>query len=161
MTTRRGFFKLVAGAAIASVGAKAASILPDVPILWGDGIHDDTCAFQALIDGKVVEFADPRKAVGAGWFNDILILPHGDYRMKAAIVFRDIFRKVIDGNGCTILRDGSHDYCFIMVGDCRYSTIMNFRSVTIRVMAVTVSPFDASRWLDEKIGEVVNLDHVQ
>ena len=30
-----------------------------------------------------------------------------------------------------------------------------------RVMAVTVSAFDAARWLDEKVGEVVALDHVK
>lgn len=130
MTTRRGFFKLMAGAALAPVAAKAASILPDVPVLWGDGVHDDTESFQALLDGRVVEFADPKKAVGAGWFDDTLIVPRGEYRMKTAPVFRDMFRKVIDGNGCTILRDGSHDCCFL-VKRCRYSTITNFSSVPL------------------------------
>lgn len=30
-----------------------------------------------------------------------------------------------------------------------------------RVMAVTVSVFDAARWMEEKVGDVVALDHVQ
>lgn len=63
-STRRGFFKLIAGAA--ALAAVPAPSKP-VPILWGDGIHDDAPAFLALLDGEPVEFADPSMAKDIGW----------------------------------------------------------------------------------------------
>lgn len=76
---RRSFFKLTAGAAIAS-----ALPLPGVaaPIIYGDGIHDDTEALQALLDGKVVEFADPAMADGAGWHGAKLRFPQGIFAIS-------------------------------------------------------------------------------
>lgn len=76
---RRAFFKLTAGAAIASAlplpGATA-------PIIYGDGVHDDTEALQALLDGKVVEFADPAMADGAGWHGAKLRFPEGIFAIS-------------------------------------------------------------------------------
>ncbi len=67
--TRRGFLKamLVAAAAPAIVRAESLMpiyvpkiIVPGDTILWGDGVHDDTMALQALIDGKKVWTPDGR-----------------------------------------------------------------------------------------------------
>lgn len=57
--SRRGFLNLMVGATAVIVCQKVPTTLAPVPILYGDGIHDDTKALQALIDGKVVEFAKP------------------------------------------------------------------------------------------------------
>lgn len=111
MTTRRGFFKLLAGAALAPVASKAAALLPSIPVLYGDGVHDDTEAFQALLDGKVIEFADAGMAEGAGWFGDVLNLPRGIFRVTSTPVmggssshpWRD---KIISGNGAKLVVQG-------------------------------------------------------
>lgn len=62
--TRRGFFRLAAGAvALASVpGLLKAN--GNVPTIWADGIHNDAPGLNALIRGDVVEFSDVRKAAG-------------------------------------------------------------------------------------------------
>ena len=57
--TRRGF---IAGLLATPVIVQAGNIWvpprrlirPDYPILWGDGIHDDFIAVQAMFDGKSV-----------------------------------------------------------------------------------------------------------
>ena len=87
MTTRRNFFKLMAGAALAPVAAKAAAILADVPILYGDGVHDDAPALNALIRGEVVEFMQPDMAVGVGWVGDYLRMPSGAFRVRSTVQF--------------------------------------------------------------------------
>ena len=121
--SRRSFFKLAVGAAIAPVVAKASVILDPIPVLYGDGIHDDTLSVQALIDGKVVEFANPEMAKGAGWFGNplrgdaVLLFPKGFYRMNTHPVFNTSegvwINSIIDGQGSTILRDGNdHKYGF-------------------------------------------------
>ena len=43
---------------IASCGAPAIGRAVPPLVLWGDGIHDDTEAFQAWHDGKAVYWAD-------------------------------------------------------------------------------------------------------
>lgn len=55
---RRHFFKLLAGAAIAPVIAKVASVADAAPLpqLWADGLHDDAPALNALFRGDVVEW---------------------------------------------------------------------------------------------------------
>ena len=62
--TRREFLRgmggiLAAGVAPAFIGADVLMpvkkiLLPDTPILWGDGIHDDAPALQAFIRGERV-----------------------------------------------------------------------------------------------------------
>lgn len=49
--SRRGFLT-----GVIAVGAVAAlpALASDMPILYGDGVHDDTAALQAFIDGKPV-----------------------------------------------------------------------------------------------------------
>lgn len=53
---RRGFLKsLFAGAAVAAIPLSAIrTVAPELFQLKGDGVTDDSAAFQALIDGKPV-----------------------------------------------------------------------------------------------------------
>lgn len=60
MSTRRGFLGALLAAAAAPAIVRADSLMKIVAprqglILWGDGIHDDAAALQALIDGKPVD----------------------------------------------------------------------------------------------------------
>ena len=107
MTTRRQFFRLVAGAALAPVAAKAAAILPTVPMLHGDGVHDDTEALNALFRGDVVEFAEGLKGIG-GWYDGphgpVLHLPRGVYRTTAEVVMADLPSKSVVEMGGTEIR---------------------------------------------------------
>lgn len=136
--TRRSFFRLIAGAAIAPVASKASMVLPDVPILYGDGIHDDTVALQALIDGKTVEFFNPEMAKNAGWFGNpfsgngaLLRFPAGKFRVnKPLILSRRGSNKawnnvMIDGAGSTVMLDKG-TYAAIQVESARNTSINSF-----------------------------------
>jgi hypothetical protein len=123
MMNRRAFFRLAAGAALTPLAAKVAAAFPDAPILYGDGIHDDTAAVQAFIDGQVVQFANPAMAEGAGWFGNpfdggaTLRMPKGLFRIFKPPIFGPKIGKwnnvVMDGEGSVFLRDGTdHDYGF-------------------------------------------------
>lgn len=95
MTTRRGFFRLLAGAAALSAvppSVMASVIEAEVPTFWCDGIGDDGPAFTALMRGDVVRFARPELAEGVGWMDDVLYL--GNLRMTSPDAF------VITGNVC-------------------------------------------------------------
>lgn len=55
---RRGLLGVILAAAAAPAIAMAAGGAPQgAIILWGDGVHDDTPGFQALIDGDRVWLA--------------------------------------------------------------------------------------------------------
>ena len=92
MTTRRGFLGAMLAAAMAPAIVKASSLMPIyVPkiilptglVLWGDGVHDDSIALQALIDGKDVVRHDgatfTRRADGA------IYLASGTYALSSAL----------------------------------------------------------------------------
>ena len=100
---RRGFFRLVAGAALAPVVAKVGQAFPLPPILWGDGVHDDTAALQALIDGEIVEFADRTIADGCGWIEDVLHLPKAIYRTSEALQLRNPSDQIYDFGGSRLI----------------------------------------------------------
>lgn len=57
-TTRRGFLGSLLALAAAPAIVRADSLMKITPIdrliLWGDGVHDDAAALQALIDGRSV-----------------------------------------------------------------------------------------------------------
>lgn len=114
MTTRRGFFRLLAGAAIAPIAAKVAAALPGVPVIWGDGIHDDFEGLQALVDGRVVEFADAAMAEGAGWFGSTMRFPRGEFLVSDGLTFdtREAAENEVtyDGVGATLRRVGGKPY---------------------------------------------------
>lgn len=69
MTTRRDFLKGTAGLATLALVPKwlvgpASRMLdhPAIPILYGDGEHDDAPALQALVDGKPVDASRDKAA---------------------------------------------------------------------------------------------------
>lgn len=114
MTTRRRFFQLLAGAALAPVAAKAAAVLPSVPMLHGDGAHDDTEALNALLRGDVVEFSD--RLTPGGWGvspsgDPLFRLPQGVYRTTASVSLGDLpKRTVVDLRGTKINADFDADF---------------------------------------------------
>jgi hypothetical protein len=85
MTTRRGFLGAMLAAAAAPAIIRPASLMPiyipkpRILTLWGDGIHDDTAALQALIDGERVIGLDGRPMAG--------MLAGGVYRLTDTLVF--------------------------------------------------------------------------
>lgn len=82
--TRRGFLKGVL--TVGAVAALPALALHGMPTLWGDGIHDDTEALQALFDGKEVIHGD----------NVIVRRCAGDFRLAGG-TFR--ISKTLEING--------------------------------------------------------------
>lgn len=71
---RRGFLGAILAAAAAPMVVRAGVLMPvktlDVPlVLWGDGIHDDSAALQALLDGKKVrDVSGAVRLVGDGLY---------------------------------------------------------------------------------------------
>lgn len=65
--TRRGFFRLVAGAASLAVVPAPATALP---IIYSDGIHCDSDGIEALTRGEPVEFLNADDASRIGWISD-------------------------------------------------------------------------------------------
>ena len=91
MTTRRGFLGALLAAAMAPAIVKSSSlmpiyvpkiILPQGLVLWGDGMHDDTVALQALISGGLVFDALGQKL---GERNGIIHVPSGDFKVNSTI----------------------------------------------------------------------------
>lgn len=78
-TTRRGFFKLLAGAAIAPV--LTSEVKAAVPLILGDGIHDDGPGLNALLRGEVVEIAGDLDAMGFYYDDRILALAPATYAL--------------------------------------------------------------------------------
>jgi hypothetical protein len=78
--------QMLAGAMIAPVLPKIALSGPAMPILWGDGIHDDAPALKAFMRGDIIEFADARMgAPNIGWEGVRLTLPRGVFKLNAPI----------------------------------------------------------------------------
>jgi hypothetical protein len=102
MTTRRGFLGAMLAAAAAPAIVRAASLMPiwvppapkiltlaeahamDVErmILWGDGIHDDTEALQAIINGHPVCYG--KEIITSG---PHITLPPAVFSITAPLVF--------------------------------------------------------------------------
>lgn len=82
---------LAAFAAPAIVRAESLMALPPQRlVLWGDGVHDDTKALQALLDGKRVLRPDgsamPGPVIGAGSYvlSDTIYVPPGVFRITGS-----------------------------------------------------------------------------
>jgi hypothetical protein len=83
MTTRRGFFKLMAGAA--AMAAVPSIAVPNIaPTIFCNGIDCDSAGLDALIRGKVVQFSNPELAAQIGWRGNVLQLA-GDFVIKSPI----------------------------------------------------------------------------
>jgi hypothetical protein len=82
-------------------GATAATVQAMLK-LWGDGIHDDTAALQALVDGREVMFNgapyDGRTGLGVR-------LPAAHYKVTSPVRY-DIAGRHLDGNHSRITVEG-------------------------------------------------------
>lgn len=77
---RRGFLKAIfAGAAAIAVPVSAINLVaPKLFRLRGDGLHDDTAALQALIDGKPVIAPNGTEIRREG---NVIYIPAGTYHL--------------------------------------------------------------------------------
>ena len=89
MTTRRGFLAAILATAAAPAIVRPASLMPIyVPpaprllTLWGDGVHDDAPALQALFNGKRVYDALQRRECGGSSY---VALAGGTYRLASSL----------------------------------------------------------------------------
>lgn len=73
-TTRRSFLR----GAVAAVAVSPVAFAKPLPVLVGDGIHDDTAALQAFVDGESFIAVTPEMASG-------LVLQNGRFRITAPI----------------------------------------------------------------------------
>lgn len=87
-TNRRGFLGLLLAAAASPAIVRAESLMklavPPRLVLWGDGIHDDAAALQALIDGKDVVRRDGSTFIRSE--HGGIFLAHGCYALGSPIV---------------------------------------------------------------------------
>jgi len=91
--TRRSFLKLLGSSAVVLGTISVNDIFKDDRhILYGDGIHDDTDALNAFLNGKEVLTIDG-EVIQKQSFGDIgkVYLPHGTYRTSSAIVIENSF----------------------------------------------------------------------
>lgn len=101
--SRRGFLGAMLAAAAAPAFVKSDSLMrivvprPVLLTLWGDGVHDDAQAIQALIDGRSVMFGGrefgPRP-------DGSIYFPSGTFAMGAAAVIGSGAR--LFGNGAQL-----------------------------------------------------------
>lgn len=95
---RRSFFKLLAGGAVVAAMPSLALNLSNIPIIWGDGKHDDSAGLQALIYGKEVEFKNPELTRGMGWRGDVLFMGAATFMVKSVLNIDDRFSgKTLNG----------------------------------------------------------------
>ena len=105
MTTRRGFFKLMAGAA-AMAAVPSIAITKAVPVIFCNGVDCDSAGLDALIRGEVVEFANPDLAAHIGWRGDVLQLA-GDFTVKEPVKLpKANTSKTLTGGKFTFYGDG-------------------------------------------------------
>ena len=101
--SRRGFLGAVLAAAAAPAIVKSENLMrivvprPALLTLWGDGVHDDAQALQALIGGQSVAFQG--RAFGPRPDGSIY-LPAGTFAMGAAAVIGSGTRLM--GNGAQL-----------------------------------------------------------
>lgn len=94
--TRRTFIGAAIGATVVAA-AGPLPIVPDIPTLWGDGIHDDTAGLQAAIDGREYRQAWDGVIVPAREPDPLLVFPRGDYAVAGTILI-PAWAAIVDGN---------------------------------------------------------------
>lgn len=93
--SRRSFLR---GALAAPAVVAAASLMPVraierllIPRLWGDGVHDDTAALQAVLDGRPYWYGGLLMRAPAG----VVLMPPGAlaFRLSQPVDFRSLLRR--------------------------------------------------------------------
>src|SRR5690242_8948130 len=104
--SRRTFF----GGAIALAAASAlplSAFAEPVPLICGDGVHDDTAGLQALLDGKPFRVASGAPNVVYRNTGGDVYITGGTYRITEALFVRDRTAFITD---CTLFLDRSADW---------------------------------------------------
>lgn len=130
MTSRRGFMQMLAGGVLVAVTPVS---LTAHPRLHGDGIHDDTEALQALLDGEIIEVVCAEGVTDVGWEGSFLRLPKGVFRVSETLIIdvseingtEDIY---IDGDGSKIKSTTGATFLHVYSTD-RKIIISNFHLV--------------------------------
>lgn len=73
---------IAVGPAALILGKKETPFSLGIPKLWGDGVHDDSPALQALIDGKSVEYRG--RVIGGP--KQVVHLPPGNYFITKPLI---------------------------------------------------------------------------
>lgn len=95
-TTRRSFFRLVAGAA--ALVAVPMPALSKAETIWCDGVNDDGPGITALLRGEAVRFRDPSMAERIGWKSKWRLALDGKFTIRTPIIVDHTFKgKVITG----------------------------------------------------------------
>ena len=98
---RRGFIGSILALCAAPAIVRADSLMRIIPpralILWGDGIHDDTLAFQALVQGAVVRMVSGAIIESSP---GRIVLPKGTFRVSQ-------LSGPVDGRRITVSQDWS------------------------------------------------------
>jgi hypothetical protein len=93
-TTRRGFFRLAAGAAAVAALPVSFKAAADVPMIWADGIHNDAPGLNALIRGDAVQFFRPELADKIGWRGNVLDFGGQWFRCEEPVIFGEEGKEV-------------------------------------------------------------------
>jgi hypothetical protein len=105
---RRGFLGGILAAGMAPMVASAGVLMPVRPaaiILYGDGIHNDTLALQALFDGNKYVF-DQRTGMYMEQSGTIR-LSHGSYIVSSPLVVKAHRESLIEFDSCSFRQDES------------------------------------------------------
>ena len=84
--SRRSFFRLAVGAAAVVAVPIPLGDVARIPVLYGDGVHDDAEGLNALIRGEEVSFADPAMASRVGWRKGFLDLGGVTFHVKTPVL---------------------------------------------------------------------------
>lgn len=124
--TRRGFLGTAIGAAVVAAAAPL-PILPDLPTLYGDGIHDDTAGLQAAIDGRAYRQAWDGATVAARELADTVTFPRGEYYLAGTIIIGG-WAGLVDGNRVKLrgLGDGLGPLVTILPSSLPVRSLCNF-----------------------------------
>jgi len=117
MLSRRKFLKGL-GAATVAVPLSQIAVVERLPVLYGDNIHDDTVALQALLDGKPVKL----KSDGSVWKqvfkrgHPYVYLPEGLYRITNTLTVKRGLSLIGNGSTLSLTEPGREDIsCCILI----------------------------------------------
>ena len=93
---RRGFFKLIAGAAVVAATPIEALTSSDAPTIYCNGVDCDAAGLNALLRGEVVRFETPEMANHIYWRGDVLHL-NGKFQVHMPLQISGMDGKTLDG----------------------------------------------------------------
>lgn len=98
---RRGFFKLIAGAAAVVAVPKVLLALEPIETIYCDGVNCDADGLAALMMGKTVRFANPEMTKGIGWRGEWLDLGGNTFTLEKSCKVSGVDFKM---RQCSVIR---------------------------------------------------------